>query len=374
MKLPIILLTAFFSTYSHNAFAFPEMARTGYVNCNSCHVSLNGGGVLNDYGRKLSKEEVAVWKNPDEKSNEEQFLYGVMGESPIQKWLKMGGDVRSVYYYVNSPDSEVGKTILMQADFQAAAIKDHWTLVAAAGVSQKAPGKTVDFLSRNHYLQYEMNDQIHFRGGKFIPAYGITTPDHITLTRSPLELGYNFESYNFETSYISDQWNWFATGILGRPDDKKLNQDRGFALQGAFAPTERIKFGLNTWYGKKDNSSRWLFGGFVIAGITERLFGSSEIDVKSYLDGDHGIATTQKLSYEILEGLWFYGTQEYGTTNRPNSPGVTTQTYGGGFQFFPRTHFEFNVAYEKILNRNDSSTNNASVGTDTLMLMSHFYL
>ncbi len=366
-----VLITLLFS---QQAFAYPEMARTGYVNCNSCHISLNGGGILNDYGRKLSKEEIAVWKNPDEKSTEEQFLYGVMGETPIQKWLKLGGDVRSVYYYVNSPRSISGQTLLMQADFQAAAVKDKWTIVAAAGVSQDAPGKEVEFQSRNHYLMYEINDEVHLRGGKFIPAYGITTPDHITLTRDPLELGYNFESYNLEASYISDRWNWFGTGVFGRPDDKSLDQDQGFAIQGAYLFSEKVKVGLNTWYGKKDVSSRWLLGGFAIAGITEKLFGSTEIDVKSYKDSDHGIATTQKLSYELIEGLWLYGMQEYGTSNVPSSADLTTQVYGGGFQFFPRTHFEFNVAYEKIINGSKSGTQTASTSMDTIWLMSHFYL
>jgi hypothetical protein len=261
----------------------------------------------------------------------------------------------------------------MQADLQVAAIKDRWTLSASAGVSQDGPGQEVEFLSRNHFLQYELSDQIRFRGGKFIPAYGITTPDHITLTRDPLELGYNFESYNLEASYISDQWNWFATGILGRPDRDELDQDQGFALQGAYLFSEKIKAGLNTWYGKKQSSSRWLFGGFAIAGITDKLFGSTEFDVKSYQDGDHGIATTQKLSYEIIKGLWFYGMQEYGTSKMVTVTDSSTEVYGAGVQFFPRVHFEFNLAYEKILNRVNHGTSVASV-TDTVWLMSHFYL
>jgi len=374
MKFISMLLLSMSPLLSIHAFAYPEMVRAGYVNCNSCHVSMNGGGVLNDYGRKLSKEELALWKNPSEKSTEEQALYGVMADSPIQKWLKLGGDVRSVYYYVNSANVEMGETILMQADFQAAATFDQWTLVGAAGVTQTAPGKTVEFLSRNHYLLYELSDEIHFRAGKFIPAYGINTPDHTSLTRSPLELGYNYESYNVEASYISEKWNWFASGIFGRPDDTTLNQDKGFAIQGSYSTSERVKFGLNTWYGKKVDTSRWLFGGFAMVGFTKEFFGSTEIDVKSYKDSDHGIATTQKLSYELTDGLWLYGMQEYGTTNIPATYNTTSQVYGAGFQFFPRTHFEFNLAYEKILNQSVAGARNTFTGMDTIWLMSHFYL
>lgn len=349
------------------------MARAGYVNCNSCHISVNGGGILNDYGRELSKEELAVWKSKDEKSKEHLFAYGALGngETPIQKWLKLGGDVRGVYYYVNAPTYDSGQTILMQADLQAAAVTDHWALVASGGASQLQPGQDISFLSRTHYLQYSFNDQFRLRGGKFIPAYGITTPDHITLTRSPLELGYNFESYNLEASYITDQWNWFLTGVFGRPDNTVLDRDKGFAVQGAYLFSERVKIGLNAWYGKKDFSQRWLFGGFGILGITEKLFASTEVDVKDYIGGDHGVASTQKISYILTDGLWIYGLEEYGTTNIPSIDNSTIQDYAIGVQFFPRTHFEFNVAYMKILNNDTAS---GSSGIDTVWFMSHYYL
>jgi len=207
------------------------------------------------------------------------------------------------------------------------------------------------------------------RGGKFIPAYGIITPDHITLTRDPLQLGNNYESYNIEASYITDQWNWFVTGIFGRPDDRDLDRDRGFALQGAYLFSEKIKIGLNSWYGKKNNSSRWLYGGFALIGFNEYLFGSTEIDAKDYIGGDHGIAATQKLSYVLTDGLWIYGLEQNGTTNIPKGTNSNTQTYGVGFQFFPRVHFELNIAYMKVIRNTTIFT-----GSDTVWVMSHFYL
>src|SRR3954452_12614673 len=36
-------------------WAFPENVRHGYTNCVSCHVNPNGQGLLNPYGRQLSK-------------------------------------------------------------------------------------------------------------------------------------------------------------------------------------------------------------------------------------------------------------------------------------------------------------------------------
>lgn len=350
------------------------MARNGYVNCNSCHISLNGGGILNDYGRKISKEEFAIWKNPDENSKEEEFLYGVLGESPIQKWLKLSGNVRSVYYYVNTDTVEMGKTLLMQADFQTALNQGQWTLVAAGGVTQLVAGTPVEFISRNHYLIYDINDEFHLRAGKFIPAFGILNPEHVHLTKAPLQLGYNFESYNFEGSYISENWNWFLTGIFGRLDDPSLDRDQGFSIQGAYLLSEKVKLGLNSWYGKKKASAKWLFGGFALVGITDQLFASSEVDFKSYQSKETGIASTQKVSYKLQEGLWVYGIQEFGTQKIPTVSDSTTQVYGIGIQFFPRTHFEFNLAYEKTLNRSNFTSRSVSSSMDSVWLVSHFYL
>ena len=56
------------------AQAFPEMIRLGYVNCTSCHVSPNGGGLLTDYGRSISSEALSTWAKPKEELPGHGFL------------------------------------------------------------------------------------------------------------------------------------------------------------------------------------------------------------------------------------------------------------------------------------------------------------
>ena len=360
--------------FLNSAHAFPEMVRYGYVNCNSCHISLTGAGLLNDYGREISREKLALFKSSDEKSTEQQFAYGAMADAPIAKYLKLGGDVRSVYYYENDDTHREGRTILMQGDTEAAVIVDKFTVDGTLGIEQPIPGKTVDFISRRHYVQYAVSDQLNVRVGKYSPAFGIKNDEHLFLTRGQLQFGDNFESYNLELSYITDQWNVFVTGVDGRYDSRRTQQDRGATAQVSFAPTEKMKVGVNAWYGEQEiGQTRWILGAFGMLGLTSKLYASSEVDFRLLSPNpttarQKGVATTQKFSYEALEGLWINVVQEYGKLNFLSE--LTQQeNYGIGFEIFPRSHFEFDVMYEK--SRQGGPTQSFA---DYFYFVSHFYL
>ena len=115
-------------------------------------------------------------------------------------------------------------------------------------------------------------------------------------------------------------------------------------------------------------------GPFAIVGLTPTLSFQTEVDFQYLNPSDptllktNGIATTQRLSYECMDGLWLYGTQEYGKSNSQLDTSKA-EVYGLGLQIFPRSHFEFNISYEKM--RVGGSDQNFS---DYAWLMSHFYL
>lgn len=349
-----------------SARAFPEMIRNGYNNCVSCHVSPNGGGVLNDYGRSIVREELAIWKSGDENNREHLFAYGAIADSPISKWLKGGGDVRLLYLYRDDSIATQTRTLLMQADVEAAAVLGKTTLVAAVGAGRGRD--EVEFGAREFYALYTADDYWRVRAGRFVPDYGINTPDHITLTRDPIRIATGFETDNLELSRIDERWNFIATGRFGRVGSKAGIDDQGFAFQASYATSERVRFGLNTLYGDNDFEKRWLYGAFGLFGITERLFASTEIDYIHRVGRKNGLATTQKVSYELQDGLWLYGLQEYGHSAL-GMTGFETEVYGLGLQIFPRSHFELNLAYEK---RRQPATQ--ADAYDYAWLMSHFYL
>ncbi|MBS1958368.1 MAG: hypothetical protein JST80_02755 [Bdellovibrionales bacterium] len=359
-----------FLLWSASAHAFPEMIRSGYVNCVSCHISPGGGGVLNEYGRSIVREKLAMWKSPNDENKEHEYLYGAIANASIAKYLRGGGDVRAVYFLQDDANAKQARTILMQSDAEFAVVVDKVTAVGSLGadLSNTSFGGDAEFISRNHYLMYQYDDTWRVRAGRFVPTFGILTPDHAVLTKDPLRLGENHEADAIEISAVGEQWSVFATGMLGRFGDGKRAYDSGFSGQVGFAPTERLRITGNVWYGENGVGKRWLYGPSAVWGISEQWFASTEIDFIHRANMTGGYASTQKVSFEATNGLWIYALQELGRASF-STPDTEQTTVGLGLQIFPRSHFEFNVAYEYKVDKSLQAD-----GYDFVYLMSHFYL
>src|SRR2546430_396895 len=103
-------------SYAPNAWAFSELVRHNYTNCTACHISPNGGGVLTQYGRELSRAILSTWGADNE--NESRFAWGAVTPP---SWLEIMGMYRSVVAYQNTPFITQAQYIFMQGDFEAAA-------------------------------------------------------------------------------------------------------------------------------------------------------------------------------------------------------------------------------------------------------------
>jgi hypothetical protein len=349
--------------WGSQAHAFPEMIRHGYINCTTCHVSPTGGGVLTEYGRQLSKEVLSTWGV----DGEEAFAYRIV-KPP--EWLNLGGDYRSVYVYRDTPAFRDGRSIFMQADLQAAATYQKWTAYLSLGYQD--PKSAVDLgdhlISRDHYLIFRPTDEINVRAGKFMPAFGIRSPDHILITRRTLRIDdENMESYNVEGSYISDTYSVYGTIITGRPDDLSQKRERGASLVASRAFAEKYKAGFSYYTGSFDTERRQVLGPFGMLGFTPHLYLLSEADLQ-LLPGSSGFAMSNRLAYEVIQGLHVYGQQEFGRLDF-GRPKTRVISYAIGTQFFPRPHFELNLSWSKQQNLSAFED-----FTDYAYVLFHFYL
>ncbi len=363
----IIYLVIIALLFTASAFCFPEMVRHGYVNCISCHVSPTGGGTLTPYGRQLSKEILSQFG----KEGEEQFVYGTV---TLPEWLLAGGDLRILQLYADNPSVRQAKYIPMQADLEAAVSYKKVTADATFG-PQESPLPTGGFFSRRHYVNYKPSDSLSFRGGRFFPAYGVNLPDHIPAIKRGLGWDENGETYNIEAAFLGDEFNFYVTGIFGRPDAQTLNRETGGAFTGSYAFFDRFKLGASYYYGTINSNQRHLLGPWGILGVTPHLFLLSEVDFQKYQPSDAssgsqtGLAEYQKLDYEIVQGLHAFITQEFFQLDFNNS-GTIQRIYGLGIQYFPRPHFEIQGVWERQ-NVVASFPNNY---TDYAWLLFHYYL
>ncbi len=367
-----LVLCAFAGGISEeSAQAFAEMVRHGYVNCMTCHVSPSGGGLLTEYGRELSRE---VLSHGGKSEQESAFAYGAV-KPP--EWLTAGGDIRSLTLYRDSPTAREGRQIIMQADLEAAITYKNWLVDGTVGFREsRTPSPPIDHvLSRRHYVSFRPTDELSVRAGKFQAAFGINTPDHAISTKRGLGWDQGSETYNVEGAWLGEQWNVFATVILGRPDARDLRREAGGAVNVSSALGESYKVGASYFIGQNELARRHVFGPYGILGFTKSFFLLTEADLQrsTSLSGAvtgptrWGIVNFQKIDYEVIEGLHGYLTQEYSRLDFDDGSSAN-QTYGIGAQFFPRPHLDLNLTWQ--IQKPQASGD----ATQLLFLMLHFYL
>lgn len=356
-------LIIFSTGYSRVGFGFPEMVRHGYVNCTTCHVGPNGGGTLTNYGRSLSEEILSTWH----KEGEGQFAYGVV-KPP--EWLLLHGDFRELQFFSDSPQSRDARFIAMQNDLEAAVQVKGFTADATLGYNLQSGTVLDHIISRRHYLMYQINDKYAVRVGRFMRAYGINTPDHDITIKQGLLMDQSMETYNAEVSYIGEKYDAFATAVFGRVDAKTGQSESGVALRSSLGLSDSYKLGVSYAYGATEKYRRHFFGPYAILGFTPHCYALLEIDLQNMKQASSAVATTgaltyARLAYEFYQGIHVYATHQYQQTKFGDGAGVNT--YGGGFLFYPRPHFELqSLVQHTVLPANAGSV-------DMLAVMAHFY-
>jgi hypothetical protein len=372
----IIWLLVGVSSFLPQAFAYPEFIRHGYVNCTACHISPTGGGVINHYGRELSRASLSTWGY----EGEEKPAYFI--NQP--EWLNLGGDYRSVYNYQDTPLAEMGMYQFMQLDIEAAAQYKSWTFDASVGYQDPVHGQTWrdHLISRKHYIMYHFTDEVALRGGRFFPEYGIFTPNHVLTIKEqlniyqPQPLG-DGESYNLEFSYIGDPWNVIVTQIFGRPDDPSVQRYVGTSVWGGYNISDHDKIGLSFMYETNDFNHRYVTGPFGLLGVTERLYVMTEGDFQALTPKSAtsspptqwGFIETTRAGYELVQGLHLVLDQEFARNNF-SALSTLKQRYGAGVWWFPRPHIELGLEYQKRQDRSQPFTD----FYDYLYFLWHFYL
>lgn len=383
----MIFLSLILST-GLKAFAFPEMTRHGYTHCLSCHTSLTGGNLLNEYGRSLSRELLSQKTLAGTESHEgdEKFAYGLV-KTP--DWLLLGGDVRVLQLFMESKEASRGRFLIMQVDLDASAQFDRWRVFASIGriepPSSDAGAK--DFVaSPRHGIEYlftsaESPDRLALRVGRFMPAYGITMAEHTFVTRSLLDFNPAQERYAAELAWNNDYASLIATGINAMMKGNDREYEKGGVLQAAMGIREKSKLGVNYYQTERHTGlqkwNRRIYGVYSHMGFSEKWYGLLEVDRPQREDGKWGLVELFKLGYEIHQGLHLIGVQEFANLNTDQSA-HKFQALSAGVQWFPRPHWDFYALYRRqrgAVARNLTEEDRPAGDSiqDVVWLLGHFY-
>lgn len=356
----LILLSA---SISH---AYPEMIRHHYVNCNACHVSNNGGGALNAYGRTISYELLSTWGG----EKEARAFYAVDPEK-VGAWLSLGGDMRSLQAHQENAATKRGRYFWMQGSVDAAATIKNLTAYIQIGQVQ-VPTQTWREIAPKFFASYQIMDEFAVRAGRYTPIYGINIPQHQYLVRDGLGVGQNTERDAADIQWNGEKWN-FAFGISKSLLNSMIRaEEEAMNAQVQYTIADSHKIGFSAWNGTAPTYNKNMFGVHGVLGWTEKFYTIAEVDQMKTTAKPTDIATDftaqlLKFGYEFYKGAHFQVVQEYGKVSTASTTS-DTQSYGAGFIWYPRPHFELESLWSK---RRTFGT--SSEYEDYAYLLTHFY-
>lgn len=207
----IVLACSVIATAAGPAFALPTMIRLGYRECAACHISPQGGGLLNEYGRAI-----------DEAQSRRAGEYRP-SESSILKALAWGGRVtQDVRVVVQDQRAWAGRSQTSQvlwprivyrnvtgvgSQFKVAATITGQTASAPRPSVRYDPGAGPSTVFVNTALvHYEATKTLAFAAGRDQLPTGINIPDLGAFIKSRSRLGYDEAPTQVKMFWNGPRW------------------------------------------------------------------------------------------------------------------------------------------------------------------------
>ena len=286
------LAAAFVLVLPGRAAAYPNMIRLGYTWCSACHVSPQGGGVLNRYGRGI---DYAQTLRPDEPPG---------AELPADATIRLLGDIRASLGIEGAPQSDTAYSLSTSLR-TAIALSSQQTLVYAASVrsptltTSRRTGAASLGMSRL-YWAYHPKEGVQLVVGRDEMPTGLVGNSFYRSVNNP-------SVSSTPTQVKLFLWNkrWQVTtygyGPDGNETDPQFEARGGGVMVGANVWKDRAVVGVTTRYSKADAFDRQEAGVFLRLGLNEHFGILAENDVTQ-----RTLGTGPKLTHQAghVEAFW----------------------------------------------------------------------
>ncbi len=322
------------------ARAFPDMIRHHYVNCNACHASPTGGGMLNSYGQQMSKELLSTWGS----ETEHLPLHGLgqtVGAEPSS--FLIGGDVRLIQTYRNSPERISARGFLMQAGLEIGASVGSLTAVINVGHAQAA-NNSVSGESSKYYLIYGIGETVAVMAGRFIPQFGLLTAYHTLPTRSGF--GPDSEKDTLQIVGSDEKWGYSMAYARSKTNISSANRESQMIGHVHLNLRDSYRLGFSAHETRTATQSRQSASLHAILGFSDNWSYLTDF-VWTRTEGVPGLSLSEMsiVDWEMTRGLHLYLMQDY--QRQTVADDSLSDSYGLGVRFYPRPHFEFDSVFRK---------------------------
>jgi hypothetical protein len=359
--LSALLLSAgiLFSTSSE---AYPDFISYGYKSCLTCHYNGQGSGPLNDYGRALFASEFTsdalTSKKPDQLADESGFL----GSTELPWWIRPGFKYRGLLLRsdLGSPKA-LDRWINMQGDLDLVFNFDKKSELAfifnygyvptpRRFVSSREP-KPSNYLSKQHYLRWQMQRGLMLYAGLFDKIFGIRHADHTAYNRSTIGLGQSDQSHGIALQSSSEMYDISGGFFMGNlSQDRELRQVGG-SLMGEYYLDKTYTIGASALQSESDFKKETRYAVHSRLGFAKGK--SFILEVGLFENASKtSIVKSNKGYYTFLEGLVglskgynFLTTYQIYKPDVETTDGILTNRLSLGFLIFPwqRTEMRFEV-------------------------------
>ncbi|MCX5743205.1 MAG: hypothetical protein NT062_11995 [Proteobacteria bacterium] len=278
---------------ARTAAAYPQYQLARDVTCTGCHVSPDGGGLLNENGQTVA--ESTAWKDGDG-----SFMYGMSKPS----WLALGGDVRGAAGFVY-PGTPSAAAYPMQVEAAANATSHGFTLHVTGGFrSPQEGGSALHVLwSREHYAMWQSNPDegkgVYVRAGRFTPTYGLRLAEHVVYTQKFGGRPLFDEAYAASVSYVDPRFEVHGTGFLHDPLAASVEKGDGGAGYAEVRLGSHAAIGAEGKYSRGDEQTKTFAGmtGKVYVESADLLFQAEAEVIRQHITIGAGFRATQLAGY-----------------------------------------------------------------------------